>query len=73
MRTFVILISAFLLFNMSSCAVHVTTRRRPAPKVTVIKTAPKHYKIVKVRGQRYYFWNGKHYKKTKKGYVFVRV
>ncbi len=72
MRTFVILISAFLLFNVTSCATRVTTRP-VATKVTIIKTPPRHYKIVKVRGKRYYFWNGKHYRKTNRGYIFVRV
>lgn len=71
MRTFVILISAFLLFNVSSCATYVT--RRPAAKVTIVKTAPKHHKIVTVKGKRYYFWNGNHYRKTRKGFVFVKV
>lgn len=66
MRTFVILISAFLLFSLSSCATHVN--RRP-----VVKTAPRHYKIVTVKGKRYYFWNGRHYKKTRRGYVVVHV
>ncbi|WP_282134823.1 hypothetical protein [Seonamhaeicola maritimus] len=70
MRTFVILISAFLLFNLSSCATHVSTR--PA-KVTVIKTVPKHHRIVTVKGKRYYFWSGKHYKKTRRGFVLIRV
>ena len=70
MRIFVILISAFCMISLSSCATRVVTR--PA-SVTVVKTAPKHYKIVKVNGKRYYFWNGKHYRKTRKGYVITRV
>ena len=70
MRTFLILFSAFCFISLSSCAAHVS--RRPA-NVTVIKTAPKHYKIVKVKGKKYYFWNGKHYKKTRRGYFVVRV
>lgn len=70
MRTFFILISAFCMICLSSCATRVVTR--PAT-VTVVKTAPKHHKIVTVRGKRYYFWNGNHYKKTRKGFVIVRV
>ncbi|TYA74087.1 hypothetical protein [Seonamhaeicola marinus] len=72
MKTFVILISAFLVFNLTSCATHVKARPA-ATKVTIIKTPPRHYKIVKVRGKRYYFWNGNHYRKTRKGYVITRV
>ncbi|WP_248724642.1 DUF6515 family protein [Seonamhaeicola sp. ML3] len=71
MKTFVILISAILLLNLSSCATHVTPRA--ATKVTVIKKAPRQYKIVTLNGKRYYFWNGKHYQKTRRGYVLVRV
>ena len=70
MRTFIILISAICVISLSSCATHVVTK--PA-KVTVIKTAPKNHKIVTVKGKRYYFWNGNHYRKTGKGFVIVRV
>ncbi len=70
MRTFVFLLSLMFALSLSSCATRVVTR--PA-NVTVIKTAPIYYKIVKVKGKRYYFWNGNHYKKTRRGYVVVRV
>ena len=70
MRTFVFILSLFFALSLSSCATRIVTR--PA-NVTVIKTPPKHYKIVRVKGQRYYFWNGKHYKKTRRGYVFARI
>jgi len=55
---------------MSSCATRVVAR---STNVTAVKKAPRHYKIVKVKGKRYYFWNGNHYKKTRKGYVVVRI
>ncbi|MFD2724823.1 DUF6515 family protein [Hyunsoonleella rubra] len=70
MRTFVILFSAICMMSVSSCATRVVTR--PA-SVTVVKTPPRNYKVVTVKGKRYYFWNGKHYRKTRRGYVFVRV
>ncbi len=70
MRTFVILFSAICMMSLSSCATRVVTR--PA-SVTVVKTPPRHYKIVKVKGKRYYFWNGNHYRKTRRGYVITRV
>ncbi|MFD1161275.1 MULTISPECIES: DUF6515 family protein [Hwangdonia] len=70
MRTSVILFSVLFMLSATSCATYVETR--PA-KVTVIKKAPKHYKIVRVKGKRYYFWNGNHYRKTRKGFVIVRV
>ncbi|OUR93847.1 hypothetical protein A9Q87_03820 [Flavobacteriales bacterium 34_180_T64] len=70
MKSMLLFLSLMLLFGTSSCATRVVTK--PAT-VTIVKTPPRHYKIVKVKGKRYYFWNGKHYKKTKKGYIFVRV
>lgn len=71
MRTFVIILSAVCMLSVSSCATRVVAR--PGTTVTVVKTPPKNYKIVKVNGKRYYFWNGTHYKKTRRGYVVVRV
>jgi len=71
MRPF-LLVFVFILFSMSSCATRVVTTA-PTAKVTVIKTPPKNHKIVVVKGKRYYFWNGRHYKKTRNGYVVVRV
>lgn len=68
MRTFLFILSLFLALSLSSCATRVVTR-----PVTVVKTPPKHYKIVTVKGKRYYFWNGRHYKKSRRGYVFVKV
>ena len=59
------------MLSVSSCATRVVTR--PNTTVTVIKTPPKNYKIVRVNGKRYYFWNGTHYKKTRRGYIVVRV
>ncbi|WP_084696416.1 DUF6515 family protein [Maribacter thermophilus] len=70
MRHFVILISAFFLFNLSSCATHVATE--PA-QVTIVKKAPRNHKVVIVKGKRYYFWNGNHYRKTRRGYILVHV
>ncbi|WP_203256759.1 DUF6515 family protein [Hyunsoonleella ulvae] len=70
MRTFVILLSTICMMSLSSCATRVVTR--PA-SVTIVKTPPRHYKIVTVKGKRYYFWNGNHYRKTRRGYVVTRV
>ena len=47
MRTFVVLLSAICFLSLSSCATRVVTR--PAT-VTVIKSPPKHYKIIRVKG-----------------------
>ena len=76
MKKSVIIFSLFALgFISQSCVVHTkpTSLSHRTTKVVIIKKAPKNHKIVIVKGKRYYFWNGKHYRKTSKGYVFVRV
>lgn len=70
MRTLVILLFSVCLIGFSSCAPRVVYQ---PSTVTVVKTRPANYKIVRVRGKRYYFWNGNYYKKTGKGYVIVRL
>ena len=65
-----ILVFVFAL-SFSSCASRVVVKQ-PAP-VTVVKKLPRPYKVVKVKGKHYYFFNGKHYQKTRRGYVVVRV
>ncbi|MTE27247.1 DUF6515 family protein [Winogradskyella ouciana] len=57
--------------SLNSCASRVVVKQ-PA-SVTVVKKLPRHYKVVRVKGKRYYFFNGKHYQKTRRGYVVVRV
>ena len=70
MRPFVFILSLIFTLSLCSCATRVVTK---TASVAVIKTPPKHYKIIRVKGQRYYFWNDKHYKKTRRGYVVVRI
>ncbi len=69
MRTFLILLSAICMMSVSSCVTRVVNRPET---VTVIKARPANYKIVRVHGKRYYFWNGNHYRKTRGGYVIVK-
>ena len=57
--------------SFSSCASRVVVQQPTS--VTVVKKLPRNYKVVRVKGKRYYFFNGKHYRKTRKGYVIVRV
>ena len=70
MRTLLIIIGFIFAMTFTSCAARIAVQ---SPHIKVVKMAPKHHKIVIVKGKRYYFWNGRHYKKTKKGYVVVRV
>lgn len=67
-----ILIACVLVFSLNTgCASRVVVTQ--PNKVTVVKTRPKTYKIVKVKGHRYYYFNGRYHKKTRKGYVVVKV
>jgi len=72
MKKFVFILfgSALLLFG-SSCVVH--TRPAAKSRVVVVKKAPRNHKVVLIKGQRYYTWNGNYYKKTRKGYVITRL
>ena len=70
MRLFYFALLFLFSISFSSC---VTTVRATPSKVVVVKKLPKVHKVVYVKGNRYYRWNGKHYRKTKKGYVVMRV
>lgn len=70
MRTVILIFGLVVIFTTTSCTSTIAVR--PA-KTTIVKVAPKHHKIVVVNGKRYYTWNGKYFKKTSKGYVFVQV
>ena len=68
------LVYAFVLvfaLNFSSCAKRVVVAQPNT--VTVVKKLPRKYKVVRLKGKRYYFFNGRHYRKTRNGYVVVRV
>ncbi len=69
MRLFFIAIIT-LLFSLSSTSC-VTAVRATPEKVVIVKKLPRTHKVVLVKGQRYYTWNGKHYRKTNNGYVVV--
>ena len=68
MRLFFIAL-IIIAFSFNSC---VTTSRIAPTKVVVVKKLPRFHKVVVIKGQRYYAWNGKHYKKINKGYIVVR-
>ncbi|WP_281540456.1 DUF6515 family protein [Maribacter aestuarii] len=71
MKKSLILLLVVFMCGLASCATRVRTK---APtKVVVVQKRPANYKVVKIKGKRYYFWNGKHYTKTRRGYVVVKV
>lgn len=67
---FIYLVFALMLLSTSSCVVHFG--HKPPQGVVVVKTRPAHYKIVKVKGKRYYHWNNNHYQRVRGGYILVR-
>ena len=69
MRTLLYLLCLVFALSLTSCVVH--TRTAPA-QVTVVKR-PAKYKVVRVKGTRYYVWNGRYHKKTRKGYMVVKI
>jgi hypothetical protein len=70
MRAFTMLCLISGLF-LCSCARPVVVAKTES--ATVVKTLPRNYKLVKINGQRYYYFNGRHYKKTRNGYVLIRI
>jgi len=64
------LIVAFAL-NFNSCARGVVIKDSNGG--TVVHKLPKRYDVIRVNGKRLYFFNGRHYKKTRRGYVVVKV
>ncbi len=70
-KLFIILVLGLFLFPASSCVVAIG--HRPPQGVVVVKTKPAHYKVVKVKGKRYYHWNNNHYQRVRGGYIMVRM
>ncbi|TCK67760.1 hypothetical protein DFQ05_1541 [Winogradskyella wandonensis] len=71
MRHLFILIGLIFSLSFNSCARRVVVRQ--PTNVTVVKTLPRQHKVVRINGTRYYVWGGKHYRKTRNGYVVVRI
>lgn len=71
MRYLVYTLVLVFALGTTSCARRVVVKQPTT--VTVVKKLPRQYKVVRVKGKRYYYFNGKHYRKTRNGYVVVRV
>ena len=71
MKNYLFIMLIIALFT-TSCATRIVT---PAPQtqVVVVKKAPRHHKVVVIKGKRYYNWNGKYHRKTHHGYVVVKL
>ena len=71
MRLIVYTLVFVFTLSLSSCARRVVVAQPTT--VAVVKKLPRQYKVVRVKGKRYYFFNGKHYKKTRNGYLVVKL
>jgi hypothetical protein len=70
MKPITLLFALCFLLATTSCARRVVSGPET---VTIVKTAPAAYKIVKIKGKRYYTWNGNHYRKTRRGFILMRL
>ncbi len=67
-----VILSVLSLFFFTSCITRVVTTT-PATKVVAVKYVPKHHRVVYVKGNKYYYWNGKYHRRTHRGYVVVKI
>ena len=69
-KVFIAVLALFFVLSFSSC----TTTVRPAHQhVVYVKHVPKKHRVVYINGQKYYKWNGKHHRKTRRGYIVVNI
>jgi len=73
MKRFMYTITLVLFIACSTSCVTRTQRKPIHRTTTVIRVAPKGHKVVFVKGNKYYKWNNKYYKKTRRGFVVVRL
>ena len=71
MKSLVYALGILFLLNLNSCGQRVVVRQ--PSNVTVVKALPKHYTVKRVKGTRYYYWNGRYHRKTARGYVVVNI
>ncbi|HAO15848.1 MAG TPA: hypothetical protein DDE71_09875 [Tenacibaculum sp.] len=61
MRSLLIILIMLFGFLTTSCSQRVVVKR------------PAKYKVVRVKGKKYYFWKGRYHKRTSRGYVVVKI
>ena len=57
-------------FSLQSCVVRQVTSK---PNLVIVKKAPRNHQVVVIKKRKYYKWDGKYYRKTRRGYVVVRL
>lgn len=68
MKTLLLGFCFIFTLSLTSCVVHT----KAAPETITVVKRPAKYKVVRVKGQRYYVWNNRYHRKTKSGYAVVR-
>ena len=66
-----IIFFGFSFFLFTSCGPRIVTTSPDT--VVVVNKAAKNHRVVYVNGRKYYHWNGNHYRKTRRGYVIVKI
>lgn len=67
----ILLLGTLSFLVTTSCATKVVTT---APdKAVIVKKAPQNHSVVYVNGKKYYRWKGNHYRKTRRGFVIVKI
>ncbi len=68
MRVLIIIFGILSMLTTTSCATRVVNQ----PEKVVVVKRPTKYKVVHIKGKKYYMWNGHYHRKTKRGYVLVK-
>ena len=63
---------ALISLIYTSCAPRIVVPR-PTSNIVVVNKPPAKHKVIVVKGKRYYRWNGKYHRKTRHGYVVVKL
>lgn len=71
MRSLLYMLCFMGFISLNACARRVVVKH--PNKITVVKVLPKQHKIVRVNGKRYFFWNGRHYRKVRNDYVLINL
>ncbi len=69
MRIFLVFFGLLFALTTTSCATRVVKQ----PKKVVVVKRPAKYKVVRVKGKKYYLWNGRYHRKTRRGFVVVKL
>jgi len=70
MKKIILCILCITLFSLESCVVRQVASK---PNLVIVKKAPRNHQVVVIKKKKYYKWGGKYYRKTRRGYIVVRL